>query len=73
KRLLDHLAVAGWSVALNEPWSGREGLMYAADRHSLAHGRVALEIEVRQDLLRKPEVRARLAHDLVGFFEPGAG
>ncbi|MEO0601911.1 MAG: N-formylglutamate amidohydrolase [Myxococcota bacterium] len=72
RRLAAHLDGAGWAVALNEPWSGREGLMYAADRHSGVHGRVALEIEVRQDLLLKPEALRRLARDLVGFFEPGA-
>lgn len=41
----------GWSVAMNAPYSGREGLMYSADRHALAHERATLELELRQDLL----------------------
>lgn len=69
-RLAAHLSSAGWRVALNRPWSGREGLMYAADRHSEAHGRVALELEVRQDLLADADQRNRLVGDLVAHFEP---
>lgn len=40
----------GWKVALNEPYSGRAGLIYAAERHAVHHGRAALELEIRQDL-----------------------
>lgn len=60
----------GWQVALNEPYSGRDGLIYAADRHAVRHGRRALELEVRQDVAtdgsrRGPlvaSVRHALAH-----------
>lgn len=45
------LAHAGLITAVNKPYSGREGLMYSAHRHSQAHGCVALQIETRQDLI----------------------
>jgi len=69
--LADRLAARGWRVVLNAPWSGREGLMYAADRHSDRHGRVAIEIEVRQDVLSEAPRLRQLADDLAGWFEPG--
>lgn len=47
-------------VDLNEPYSGRAGLIYSADRHARAHGRHALEIEVRQDLAVEEVFRRRL-------------
>lgn len=53
------LAEAGLTAALNEPYSGKEGLIYAVDRHAKSHGRTALEIEVRQDLAVDPSFRAR--------------
>ncbi len=46
---------------LNEPYSGKQGLIYAADRHARAHGRKAVEIEVRQDRILEPAFRARIA------------
>lgn len=55
-------------VAYNEPWSGRLGLIYAAERHALRHGRVALELEVRQDRAVDPRYRAALVETLVTFF-----
>lgn len=62
------IADAGFVTALNEPWSGREGLIYAAERHAGAHGRRALELEVRQDLAVSAEVRSRLVPVLARFF-----
>lgn len=62
------LADAGMAVALNQPYSGREGLMYAAERHAGSHGRRPLELEVRQDLAVDPAFRARLAAVLARFF-----
>lgn len=47
-------------VAYNEPWSGRLGLIYAAERHAERHGRRALELEVRQDRALDPDYRAAL-------------
>lgn len=55
-------------VAYNEPWSGRAGLIYSAERHSERHGRLALELEVRQDRAVDPAYRARLIPVLARFF-----
>lgn len=63
-----HLEADGFAVALNQPYSGRSGLIYAAHRHATQHGRRALELEVRQDLAVLPEVRARLASSAAAFF-----
>lgn len=60
--LATDLAVAisdrGYPVWLNEPWSGKDGLIYSADRHGKAHGRRVLELEVRNDLATDPAWRA---------------
>ena len=61
------LAAAGFVVAMNEPWSGKDGLIYSADRHARRHGRKALEIEARQDCAMDPAFRARLVPVLAGF------
>lgn len=58
-------AVAGFHTAENEPWSGKDGLIYSADRHAAAHERRALELEVRQDRCLDPAFRARLVPVLV--------
>lgn len=60
------LVDAGLDVRMNEPYSGREGLIYSVDRHARAHGRAAVELELRQDLAVRPGVRARVVHALVG-------
>lgn len=59
---------AGFVTALNEPYSGRAGLIYTAEHHAGTHGRKALELEVRQDLAVRPEFRARLVAALARFF-----
>ncbi len=41
-------------------YSGRAGLIYCAKRHAVAHGRRAIELEVRQDLAVEPGVRQRV-------------
>ncbi|MEO0326008.1 MAG: N-formylglutamate amidohydrolase [Myxococcota bacterium] len=56
----DRLRHAGFASARNAPYSGKEGLIYSADRHATAHGREALELEVRQDLATDPAFRAQL-------------
>ena len=58
--LLLALDEAGFDVRANEPWSGKDGLMFVADTHSAAHQKRALELEVRQDLAVDPAFRARL-------------
>lgn len=66
--IADGLHRQGWAVALNEPYSGRDGLIYSADRHAVRHGRRAMEIEVRQDVAtdagRRPHLVASLRHAL---------
>ena len=54
------LSATGLRVAMNEPYSGRAGLIYSARRHALAYGRKALELEVRQDLAVEAGVRAKV-------------
>lgn len=43
-----------YRAADNEPWDGRGGLMFAPQSHANAHGRQAVELEVRQDLATDP-------------------
>ena len=50
-RLEGALAAEGFAVALNAPYSGKDGLIYSARRHGRAHGLVYVELEVRQDLI----------------------
>jgi predicted N-formylglutamate amidohydrolase len=56
-------------VAANEPWSGKQGLIYSAERHAHRHGRVALELEVRQDLATDPAYRQELVQVLTNYFQ----
>lgn len=56
--LAEGLAARGYVVGLNEPYSGKDGLMYVGDRHAKKHGRRAVELEVRQDLAIDPLFRA---------------
>lgn len=51
-------------VRLNEPYSGKRGLIYSADLHAERNARRALEIEVRQDLAVDVAFRARLVDAL---------
>jgi predicted N-formylglutamate amidohydrolase len=66
--LAEQIGARGYKVALNEPYSGKEGLMYAGETHAQAHGRKAVELEVRQDLAIDPHFRAdfvKLLHELL--------
>ncbi|MFN7143168.1 MAG: N-formylglutamate amidohydrolase, partial [Myxococcota bacterium] len=49
--LLRALRVEGVRAEANEPYSGKAGLIYSANRHGTRHGVPYLEIEVRQDLV----------------------
>lgn len=62
--IAESLAQHGYAVALNEPYSGRDGLIYSADRHATRHGRRALELEIRQDLATDEAARPALVHAL---------
>ncbi len=55
-------------VAANEPWSGKQGLIYSAESHAHRHGRIALELEVRQDCAEDPSYRQKLIAVLVEHF-----
>lgn len=65
RTVAESIADDGWVVALNEPYSGANGMMHSADRHAREHGRRALEFEVRQDVSRDPVRRAACAEVLV--------
>jgi len=58
---------AGFEARLNEPYSGREGLIYSVSSHASVSGRRALELELRQDLAVDPAVRARVIEVLAAF------
>lgn len=62
------LQAAGFITALNEPYSGKDGLIHSAKHHAGNHGKRALELEVRQDLSVDPTFRARLVEALAAFF-----
>ncbi|MEQ1504118.1 MAG: N-formylglutamate amidohydrolase [Myxococcota bacterium] len=62
--IAESMAADGWRVALNEPYSGKDGLIYAADRHATRHHRRALELEVRQDVALDGSRHAALVHSI---------
>ncbi len=53
-RLVHALEQQGLRAWHNEPWSGKDGLIYSAARAAAAHGRRPLELEVRNDLATDP-------------------
>lgn len=57
ERVAESLVRRGLKTELNEPYSGKDGLMYAVDRHARVHHREAVEFEVRQDLATDPRFR----------------
>lgn len=67
RALAEHLGRSFAGVRENEPWSGRAGLIYSAEFHAERFGKVALELEVRQDLACDPAYRARLVPALASF------
>lgn len=50
-RFRDELTAEGFVTALNEPYSGREGLMYSAHRHGIANDALFLELEINQAII----------------------
>jgi predicted N-formylglutamate amidohydrolase len=63
-RMADALREAGLKVALNAPYSGKNGMMFSAYRHADEHNRDALELELRQDMLASPAHRAAMADQI---------
>jgi predicted N-formylglutamate amidohydrolase len=66
RRLAAGLRDRGLTVGLNEPYSGRRGLIYSAERHGLQHQAVYLEIEVNQALLSTPARTYHVARLVAG-------
>jgi predicted N-formylglutamate amidohydrolase len=54
----------GHNVWLNEPYSGKDGLIYSAGMHARKHGRAALELEVRNDLATAESWRSTALDDI---------
>ncbi len=74
RRLARSLRRLGFSVAMNRPYSGRRGVIYAAARHGANYFIPYLELEINQALLRAPararSVARRIAPalaDLIGY------
>ncbi len=65
EELAAHLRSEGLYTALNAPYSGANGLMYAADRHSAAHQVPCLELELNQTLTSTPARVAALTPKIV--------
>jgi predicted N-formylglutamate amidohydrolase len=63
-RLLGALREQGLRAEANEPYSGKDGLIYSANRHGSRHGVPYLEIEVRQDLLAAGRGARRVARQI---------
>lgn len=65
------LGRAGFSVALNQPYSGKGGLMYSAEWHARAfeHSpkRRPIELEVRQDIAVDPAGRERVVQAITAW------
>jgi predicted N-formylglutamate amidohydrolase len=58
------LSVHGWDTRRNEPWSGRNGLMFSVQRHASKFGRRAIELEFRQDHTTDERGAARIVDAL---------
>ncbi len=54
----------GLVTALNEPYTGKGGMMYAAQSHAVRQGWHAIEIEVRQDRAINPGYRRQIVDAL---------
>lgn len=52
--IYDAVRAQDFDVALNEPYSGKEGLIYSVERHGTNHDVRFLEIEIRNDLVDTP-------------------
>ena len=64
RKINNELIGAGFDSRLNQPWSGKDGFMYAVDNVATAT-RKAVMIEFRQDLVVDPEWRARVQRALI--------
>lgn len=69
RRFQAEIAAEGLKVALNEPYSGRDGLMYAACRHGGTHDAVYLELELNQKLISTPSDARKMGRTLARAME----
>jgi predicted N-formylglutamate amidohydrolase len=59
------LGEQGFRVAMNAPYSGRNGRMYSATRHGRGNGLPYLELELRQDLAQDIEGWRQIAEQVL--------
>lgn len=64
----DALIRAGFAIEYNEPWSGKDGLMFSVESHANANGKIGLEIEVRQDRAQDAAYRRKLVEAMAAYF-----
>lgn len=64
RRLGRALRAVAFTIRYNQPYSGREGLIYSARRHGRAHRIPYLELEINNALLRTPAAIRHLARPL---------
>ncbi len=57
----DRIASSGFSVRLNEPYSGLDGLIYSARRHGRRHRVLYLELEINNRLIGRDDEAQDLA------------
>lgn len=71
RRLATLLSAEGFETALNQPYSARDGLAYAVERHGRAHGVMNVELEINQALICTPararKVARRIARALLAL------
>lgn len=65
---VDPIREVGFDVALNEPYSGLDGMIYSVKRHGTNHRVRHLEIEVRNDLVATRSGAESVAARLVEAF-----
>lgn len=61
RHLADAIADEGFRVECNEPYSGMQGMIYAAHRHGTEQNVRYMELEIRQDLIDTPSKAQALA------------
>ena len=54
----------GYFTAYNQPYSGKNGLIYAADRHGRTFSLPYIELEFNQSILSSKERIERVAKDI---------
>ena len=73
-RLLARLDARGdLTIGRNQPYSPADGVYYTLARHGTAHGRPAVMIEIRNDLIRDEEGVARWVEILADALTGGEG